>query len=66
MENLNAASINDSFYKFTPNHFSLNNVKSCLNKCSQFDKKEIATKERECIEKCFYNIIENHNMKILK
>ena len=65
MENLNPSSINDSIYKFSPNHLALNNVKLCLNKCSNFDQKEIARKEKECIEKCFYNIIENQNMNIL-
>lgn len=65
-KNMNPTSINDSFYKFSSEHIILNKVKSCLNKCSTFDKKEMATKERECIEKCFYNLIENHNMNILK
>jgi hypothetical protein len=66
MENLPATSINDSYYKFSSNHFVLNNVKMCMSKCSNFDKKEVATKERECIEKCFYDVIENHNMNLLK
>jgi hypothetical protein len=66
MENTSNPSINDSFYKYSPEHYVLNNVKSCLNKCSNFDTKEIATKEKECIEKCVYNIIENANMSILK
>ena len=66
MENLNPSSINDSFYKYSPNHLALNKVKMCMTKCSNFDQKEIAHKEKECVEKCFYNIIENENMQILK
>lgn len=41
-------------------------LKNCMSTCVKFDDKKLLATEQKCLEKCFYNALENLNIADIK
>jgi hypothetical protein len=50
----------------TLDHPYMKYAKHCMTKCSSFERQDVSDKEKTCLEKCFYDVIENLHVTSLK
>ncbi len=51
----------DTHFKKADGHVKNQIINSCMNKCvNSFNSEELLLSERNCLQTCFYNVVENY------
>ncbi len=51
----------DTHFKKSDKHLKHQIINSCMNKCvNSFNGEELLLSERNCLQTCFYNVMENY------